>query len=478
MKRVAVAPFFAFTLVACPLPLNLVGMHTHRGPAPSSPEAALEAAPEALAVPGPSPEVEALKRQQLFRAKAFATTLLIIAVLIYFGCRWLEVNHEAAGEPIPAWVGYVRAASEAGMVGALADWFAVVALFRHPLRIPIPHTAIVRRKKDQVGESLAQFVGDNFLNPTLIVEKVRTAKIPERVGQWLVAPGNSAKVSAQVGKFTGNVLEAIDPEDAAVVIKSAIIDEVATPEWGPPAGRVLEQLIEEGRTEPLVQQLAEWLHRKSLGAQPWIDRMVGERAPSWAPSFVNDLIGDKVYRELVDWTWNVQRDPHHDARQALHRFLTQLATDLQNDETTIAKVEELKQDILGSAAVTAAPAKMWAATSAKLIDAARDPDSLLRVKVAESAARYGERVNTDAQLRARMDRWLETGVVFIAENYAGEITSIISETVQRWDADEAADKIELMVGRDLQFIRVNGTVVGALAGLAIYTVSTWVIGAF
>lgn len=430
-----------------------------------------------LAVPGPSPEVEAEKRAQLRKSKAFATMLLIIATAIYFTCRGIESSHLRDGQTVPTWVGYVRAAAEAGMVGALADWFAVVALFRHPLGIPIPHTAIVRRKKDQVGESLAQFVGDNFLNPTLIVDKVRKAEIPERIGAWLVAPGNAEKVSREVGKFTGNALEAIDPEDAAAILKSAVIDEVAAPEWGPPAGKVLEQLIDEGRTEKVVQQMSEWLHRKSLGSQNLIDRLVGERAPSWAPNFVNDLIGDKVYRELVDWTWQVQHDPNHDARIALHKFLSQLANDLQNDAKTIDKVEELKTDILSSAAVTQAPAKIWATSSAKLIDAARDPNSLLRRKVAETAARYGERVQNDPELRKRMDRRLESAVVFIAENYAGEITSIISETVERWDADEASDKIELMVGRDLQFIRVNGTVVGSLAGLAIYTLSTLVFGA-
>lgn len=435
------------------------------------------AAAEKLAVPGPSPEVEAEKRSQLRKSKAFATVLLIIAAAVYFTCRGIESSHQGAGELVPGWVGYVRAASEAGMVGALADWFAVVALFRHPLGIPIPHTAIVRRKKDQVGESLAQFVGDNFLNPALIVDKVRKAKIPENVGAWLVAPGNAEKVSAEVGKFVGNLLEAIDPADAATVLKAGVIDEVAAPEWGPPAGRVLSQLAAEGRTESIVQQLAGWLHRKSLGSQQLIDRLVGERAPSWAPSFVNDLIGDKVYRELVDWTWQVQSNPQHDARRALHRFLNQLAHDLQHDPATIGKVEELKNDILSSDAITQAPTKIWASTSGKLIDAAREPKSLLRVKISETAARYGERIENDPQLRARMDRRLEAAVVFIAENYAGEITSIISETVERWDADEAADKIELMVGRDLQFIRVNGTVVGSLAGLAIYTVSTLVFGA-
>lgn len=432
---------------------------------------------DALPVPGPSPETEALKRAQLKKSKAFATGLLVLATLIYLGCRWMEAQAASAGELAPRWVGYVRAASEAGMVGALADWFAVTALFRHPMGIPIPHTAIVRKKKDQVGASLAQFVGDNFLNPTLIVDKVRKAEIPERIGEWLSTPGNADKVSHQVGKFTANALEAVDPADAEAVLKAAVIDELAAPEWGPPAGRVLEQLIDEGRTEPIVQQIADWMHRKSQTAHPIIDRMVGERAPSWAPSFVNDLIGDRVHRELVDWTWHVKTDPNHEARIAVHKFLTKLATDLQEDPTTMQKVEELKADLLAASSVQKAPAAIWKTTSSKLIEASRDPDSLIRKKISESALRYGQQISSDAELRQRIGDRLEKIVVFLAENYSGEITSIISETVERWDADEAGKKIELMVGRDLQFIRVNGTVVGALAGLLIYTLSNLVFSA-
>ncbi|WP_448851689.1 DUF445 domain-containing protein [Corynebacterium sp. 335C] len=429
-----------------------------------------------LPVPGPSPETEARKRSELFRAKAFATALLVIAAAIYLFCRWTEAAAADAGETPAAWVGYVRAASEAGMVGALADWFAVTALFRHPLGIPIPHTAIVRRKKDQVGGALADFVGENFLNPALIVEKVRDARIPERAGEWLLRPEGPERVSAEVGRFTANALEAVDPRDAEAVIRAAVVDRLAEPEWGPPAGRVLEQLIEEGRTEPVVQQLAEWAHRKSLHSQDFIDRLVGDRSPTWAPTFVRDIVGERVHRELVDWTWHVQADPNHEAREAIRRGMAKLAHDLQNEPATVAKVEELKQDVMGSGPVVDASARIWAATSETLVEAARDPESLLRRKLAETARDYGERLSGDAELRARIDHRIEGAVRFLAENYAGEITSIISETVERWDADEASRKIELMVGRDLQFIRVNGTVVGALAGLAIYTLSTLLFG--
>ncbi|MBV7294521.1 DUF445 family protein [Corynebacterium sp. TAE3-ERU12] len=429
-----------------------------------------------LPVPGPSPENEARKRRELRRSKAFALSLLILATGIYLFCRWMEASAQSNGTQVAAWVGYVRAASEAGMVGALADWFAVTALFHHPMGIPIPHTAIIKRKKDQVGTALADFVGENFLNPALIVERVRQANLPEQIGQWLVEPGNAELVSAEAGKFVGNALEALDPRDAELIIQAALIDRLAEPEWGPPTGRVLQQLIDEGRTEPIVQQLAEWLHRKAIGAEPLIGRMVGERAPEWAPSFLNDLIGDRVHRELVDWTWRVKTEDDHEARIGIRRFLAKLAVDLQNDPTTIAKVEDIKTDLMGSAPMHNAPQRIWAATSEALIDAARDPESLLRRKITETARNYGHRVNEDPELRAAIDRRIEGGVHFIAVNYGGEITSIISETVHRWDADEASAKIELMVGRDLQFIRVNGTVVGSLAGLSIYTISTLLFG--
>lgn len=453
------------------------GAGRHRADASAAPTPVPAGAPrEPMAVPGPSPETEARKRRELRNSKAFATGLLLLATAIYLFCRWLEADAASDGVRAAAWVGYVRAASEAGMVGALADWFAVTALFRHPMRIPIPHTAIVRRKKDQVGESLAQFIGDNFLNPTLVLEKVRSLRITERAGEWLLQPGSPEKVSEQVGKFMGNALEAVDRKDAEAVIKAAVVDKLAEPEWGPPAGRVLSQLIEEGRTEPIVQQLSEWLHRKAQGSQGLIDRMVGERSPSWAPAFVNDMIGERVHRELVDWTWQVQADPDHEAREALRRGLVKLARDLKEDPTMVERVEGVKRDLLGSDAVMQAPGAIWDSTSASLIEAARDPDSLLRRKLAEAALRYGTRLRDEPELRRTIDHRIEKGAAFLAENYAGEITSIISETVERWDADEASDKIELMVGRDLQFIRVNGTVVGSLAGLAIYTFSTLLFG--
>lgn len=423
-------------------------------------------------VPGPSPEVEAQRRKTLRAHKRFATGLLFVAAAIFLSCQW----YASVTDPTPAWVGFVRAAAEAGMVGGIADWFAVTALFRHPLGIPIPHTAIVRRKKDQVGEALSGFVSENFLNAELITQKVRQADLPTKAANWLANPTNAEKVSAQTGKLVGNAVQAMDPADAESFIRAGLIDKLAAPQWGPPLGKVVQELIDEGHAEPIVDELIAWMHRKAVGSEAKIIELLDQRAPSWAPKFVNELVGDKVYRELITWTSAVNTNPDHEARQAIRRFLDKFASDLQNDPTMIAKVEDIKADVMASKPLQNAASTMWAKVSAEIVGQATDPASLLLTRVTQFAQQWGERLQHDEELRADVDRRLSKTAAFLANNYAGEVTSIIGETIQRWDADEASDKIELMVGKDLQYIRLNGTIVGAIAGLVIYTVSFVLFG--
>lgn len=423
-------------------------------------------------VPGPSPEVEAERRRVLRRYKFFVTALLAVAAVIFFGCSWWQSQPEGA----PVWVGYVRAAAEAGMVGGLADWFAVTAIFRHPLAIPIPHTALIPNKKDQIGDSLSGFVGENFLNAELITEKVSQANLPEKAGHWLSQEKNAARVSHEVGRLTANAVRAVDPREAEALIQSQLIDRLAEPEWGPPAGRLLAGLIEEGKLEPVVDEVSDWAYRKILTMEDEIVTLIDERMPNWAPRFARSLVGERVYRELVSWMAEVNADKNHDARKAIRRTLSQLAVDLQQDPAMIARVESFKDDVMASSAMRGAAASIWAAAAKAIIDQSEDPESMLREKFHKLCIDWGHNIQTDPELRASLDRRLNAAVSFFAENYSGEVTGIISETIKRWDAGEASEKIELMVGKDLQFIRLNGTIVGALAGLAIYTVNHLAFG--
>lgn len=436
-------------------------------PSPSGSPSPLPSAQSAETLPPVSDE--AGRRRELKKYKAIATGLLVLATVIYLVCRWLEQDSDAA------WIGYVRAASEAGMVGALADWFAVTALFRRPMHLPIPHTAIIRRKKDQVGEALSGFVGDNFLNAELITDKVQKADIPARVGQWASEPANAARVSEEVGNATIAIVQGIDDDEAAEMIRTMVIDRIAEPDWGPPAGALMEQFIAEGKAEPVVDTIISWAYDRARGSEELITRLLNQRAPSWAPGFINDLVGERVYREVVDFAYKVKTEPDHEARQALRRVVNQWASDLQHDPEMINRVEEFKHDVLSSAPVQAAPATVWRNMKEQIIRMASDPQSHVRRRIAEEVSLYANRLMTDSELRARWGERVTGTARYIAQNFSGEVTSIISETVERWDADEASDKIELMVGKDLQYIRFNGTIVGSLAGLLIYTFSQLVL---
>ncbi|MFI6431429.1 DUF445 domain-containing protein [Rhodococcus oryzae] len=408
---------------------------------------------------------DAAKKRDLRRMKALATGFLVLATVVYLVARWQE------SKGAPEWVGYVRAASEAGMVGALADWFAVTALFRHPLGLPIPHTAIIKKKKDQLGSNLSSFVGQNFLAPDVVSQKVEAAQVPLRVGTWLAEPAHATRVAAETATILRGFVSVLRDEDVQQIIDSTIVRRLAEPAWGPPIGKVLAELIKENRQLPLLDLLAERAHQWALGSQDTIDRIIDRDSPAWSPKFVDALLGEKIYKELVEFTWKVRSNPEHEVRLAANRFLVDFANDLQNDPATMAKAEKVKAEIMGRQEVTGAAEAAWKVAKRMILESVDDPDSTLRAKIRDTVIRLGERLRDDAELRAKVDGWLDGGARYIAANYTEEITGVITDTVARWDAEEASRKIELQVGRDLQFIRINGTVVGALAGLTIHTVS-------
>ncbi|HIW95370.1 MAG TPA: DUF445 family protein [Candidatus Corynebacterium gallistercoris] len=419
-----------------------------------------------LEVPGPDPATEAAKRAELRRYKAIATGLLVFATLIYISMRYLEYQGNAG-----AWIGYVRAGAEAGMIGALADWFAVVALFRHPMRIPIPHTAIIKKKKDQVGQALSEFVGENFLNAALISDKLAKANIPQRAAEWVLTNEGDQRVSKEAGKLITLTVNGIDPLEAEQVLKALVFDQAAEPQWAPPLGRGLQQLIDEGRTEPAVEAVVVWLDDKARTSEDFVVSLIDERTPAWAPRFVRELVGDKVYRELTAFTADVRRNKNHEARHQIRTFIAQMAHDLQHDPAMIKRVEGFKQDIMSSGPIQALPGRLWDTARVTLTTMAEDPDSILRQRIASWTAAFAHRIQDEPELRRNLDNRIVRAASYLADNYAGEVTSIIGETVERWDAQEASERIELLVGKDLQFIRFNGTVVGAIAGVVIYSLT-------
>jgi uncharacterized membrane-anchored protein YjiN (DUF445 family) len=414
---------------------------------------------------GADPEADAERRRGLRRMKAVALSFLIGATVIFLACRW----GQAQGGP--AWIGYVGAAAEAGMVGALADWFAVTALFRHPLGLKIPHTAIIKRKKDQLGEGLGSFVRENFLSAAVVETKLRDAEIAGRLGKWLSEPDHADRVACEASTVLRVVVELLNDEDIQHVIDRTIVKRLAEPQWGPPVGRVLSQLLAENRQEALIQLLCDRAFEWALNAGDTIERVVTRDSPSWSPRFVDQLVGDRIHRELMDFTDKVRRNPNHELRLSATRFLFEFASDLQSDDATIARAEAVKEQLMARDEVTRAAETAWKTLKRLVLDGVDDPSSALRTRIADSIVLIGESLRDDAELRDKVDNWIVRGAQHVVGQYGGEITTIITDTIERWDAEEASRRIELHVGRDLQFIRINGTVVGALAGLVIYTVA-------
>ena len=406
---------------------------------------------------------DAERRIALRRMKLVASGFLVGATALFLGCHW------ALAHAAPAWVGYVGAAAEAGMVGALADWFAVTALFKHPLGIPIPHTAIIERKKDQLGEGLGTFVRENFMSPPVVETKLRDAQIAGRLGKWLSDYSHATRVASETATLLRVLVEMLRDEDVQHVLDRMIIKRIAEPKWGPPVGRVLATLLAEGRQEALIQLLCDRALQWALNAGETIQRVVTRDSPSWSPRFVDEFVGDRIHRELVEFTDKVRRNPDHEVRRSATRFLFEFADDLQHDEATIARAEAVKEQLLARDEVTKAAGTAWRAAKQMILESVDDPSSVLRTRIADSVVRIGESLRDDADLRDKVDDWIVRAAQHLVSEYGVEITTIITDTIERWDAEEASRRIELHVGRDLQFIRINGTVVGALAGLLIYT---------
>lgn len=440
---------------------------THRLNLPAPPaEAPVARTSFAESLAGSDAAADAQRLRGLRQMKVVALGFLVGAMVVFLLCRRAQADGAAA-----AWVGYVGAAAEAGMVGALADWFAVTALFKHPLGIPIPHTAIIKRKKDQLGEGLGTFVRENFLSPDAVETKLRDAQVAGRLGKWMSEPEHARRVASESSTVLRVLVELLRDEDVQQILDRMIVRRIAEPQWGPPIGRVLSSLLAEGRQEALIQLLCDRAFQWALNAGETIERVVLRDSPSWSPPFVDRLVGDRIHRELMDFTDKVRRDPNHELRQSATRFLFEFADDLQNDDATIARAEAVKDQLMARDEVANAAATAWKTVKRLILESVDDPASTLRVRVADSVVRIGESLRDDADLRDKVDNWIVRAAQHLVSQYGIEITAIITETIERWDGDEASRRIELHVGRDLQFIRINGTVVGSLAGLVIYTVA-------
>jgi uncharacterized membrane-anchored protein YjiN (DUF445 family) len=412
-------------------------------------------------VPATDPsQSDARRRRGLRQMKTIATGLFLLAAVIYA----VTLKHSG-------WVGFVNAGAEAAMVGALADWFAVTALFRHPLGLPIPHTALIATKKDQIGESLEEFVASNFLSEEIVREKIRQAGVSRRLGTWLADKAHAERVAAEIATAGRGLLTVLNDDDVAAILEQVVLPRAADLPLSPMLGTFLDGILDDGTHHRLVDLLIEEAHHWLEANEDRVMALVTDQAPGWTPQWIDNRISRRVYNELDRWLTEVTQDQRHPTRMALDDMLRRLADDLQHDPKTQERVEGIKQRLIDHPEMRKASVAVWSTARRLILEAIDDPEGELRRRMVSGLAGLGDQLATDGALQTRIDGYVEDVLGYVIRNYASEVATVISDTVKRWDAEDASRRIELHVGRDLQFIRINGTVVGALAGLAIHALS-------
>jgi uncharacterized membrane-anchored protein YjiN (DUF445 family) len=403
------------------------------------------------------------RRVALRKMKAFATGLLVLVTVVFFIARWVEETH--------GWVGYIRAFAEAAMIGALADWFAVSALFRHPLGIPIPHTAIIPHRKDQIGRSLGEFVQSNFLTREVLNERLAGANIGKRLGDWMADEQNAGKAGAGVSDLLRGALEVLDDRDVASALESLIERRVRATPVAPLVGKAIDLAVEGGHHQRLLDAVLKGLEGFLEDNRATFRERLERESPWWIPDSIDDKLFAKIYRGAHGFIAEVGSDPHHEVRRSIDARVVSFAERLRSDPELLAKGEELKTELLAHPDVRAWLGSLWGELKRNTIGALDDPGSELRHRIDRSLANLGQRLATEAELQAKVDDWVTRAAGHIVDHYRGEVSDLIAGTVAKWDGKATSERMELQVGRDLQFIRINGTIVGGLAGLAIYTVT-------
>jgi len=405
--------------------------------------------------------MDLVRRRGLVRMKLFATSLLAAMAVVFVVAWLLQDSHP--------WLGYVRAAAEAGMVGALADWFAVTALFRHPMGIPIPHTAIIPERKDDIGSSLSEFVATNFLSENLVRDKINGFGVAQRAGAYLQQPQAAERLVGEAAVAAKGLSRVLADDQVADLIAGLARRKISQTQIGPPIGRIAAEVFDRGEHHPMVDFIVERCYTWIRDNYTVVSRVVAQRSPSWTPKFLDSIVADRIYQEVETFARAVRDDPGHELRRALDTFLVEFAEDLQHDQKTMARADDIKERILGNTQVRELAGQFWQSAKQALLEAIDDPQSPLRRSAVQVLISFGRTLTEDGPTARKMNAWVADAAGYIAANHARSITGIIDETIARWDGVATSRKIELQIGRDLQFIRINGTVVGALAGLVIYT---------
>lgn len=414
---------------------------------------------------------EAVRQQQLDRMKRRATLLLVAATLLFIIGRLVQARFHWTGG-LGLTIGAFAATMEAAMVGGLADWFAVTALFRHPLGIPIPHTAIVPAKKDRVGRTLGAFVQRNFLSREVIENRLRALSVGRRLAEWLADPANARTISRNVATALSSAAEVMNDEDVQQVIDKSLAERVRSMRLAPLLGKVLAVMTEEDRHQEVVDEVIKLASQTVDDNADLIRERIEKETPWWVPTTLDNKIFKKVLGGIQRLLGELAADQSHPLRQRFDASLDTLIDRLNTSPEFAAKVDAWKEDFLDNEAARKFSASLWEEGKAALARYAANPESSAPNAIEHALTSFGAKALDDPELMAKLDELAVDIAAFLVARYQNEVAELIATTVAAWDPDITARRVELAIGRDLQFIRINGTIVGGLAGMVIYLVSS------
>jgi uncharacterized membrane-anchored protein YjiN (DUF445 family) len=409
------------------------------------------------------PESLEVRARRLAAARRRATALLAGVTVLFVAVTVAGVHGTA--------LGYVQAGAEAAMVGGVADWFAVTALFRRPLGLPIPHTALIVERKDQFAATLGQFVQENFLNADVLAERIRSTRLVPRVAAWLADPANAAGFAGHAADLVVTVAEALRDEDAQRVLIAELTRAADAVEVAPLAGRALRVIIAGGHHAGLFNAIVSGADRYLADHYEELKERFETEAPRWVPDAVYRRVYDRLYARLRQRLAAMAADPDDQTRHQFEEWLAGLPGRLETSPDLRERGERFKRDVLGSAALRDWSSSVWQQAKQTLRAQAADPGSELRRQLAEALAAAGRRLGSDRLLQESLERVVESGARALADQFHDELAGLVTGTIQRWNAAETASQLELLLGRDLQFIRINGTVVGAGVGLGLHAIA-------
>jgi uncharacterized membrane-anchored protein YjiN (DUF445 family) len=403
------------------------------------------------------------RQRQLDRMKRRATGLLVFMGAVFVVARMLEPNH--------AWLGYIRATAEASLVGGVADWFAITALFRHPLNLPIPHTAIIPSRKDRIGRSLGNFVQNNFLSPEVLAAKLRAAQISRRAAEWLAQPENARKAAQNLASVLRSAGAVVRDEDVHSLLDRSVVEPLRRMPIAPVLSKGLELLTVDDRHQQLLDRVISGLTNLVAENEELIRERIREESPWWVPELVDDRIHRKVLGGIERTLFEVAADPDHQLRHQFDQLLTEWIVQLQESPEVRARAEAIKQQILDPETSGRLAASLWHEAKEALGRQNQTGEGSAIDTVARGLSALARAALEDEALLEKVDGWVMGAVLRVVEQHRHEVGQLIAQTVSAWDPEETSRRIELLVGRDLQFIRINGTLVGGLVGLILYSVT-------